>query len=145
LECTCTDSAGAKILQRLFMETRKILLASDESGVVQIIASKLRNNGFEVVTANNGDEAFVLSCQQKPCAVIADYKLPNISGVELADDLRRKSGLDEISFILLTTKETELAEKQMEKAGITCCMNKPFSPKEILNRIESILADAATK
>ncbi len=127
------------------METKKILVASDESGVVQIISAKLRNNGFEVVTANNGDEAFILCCQQKPEFVIADYQLPNISGVELAHDIRKKSGLTEISFILLTTKETELDEKQMDKAGITCCLSKPFSPKEILNRIENILAGAPTK
>ncbi|MCE5341720.1 MAG: response regulator [Planctomycetaceae bacterium] len=127
------------------METKKILVASDESSVVQIISAKLRNNGFEVVTANNGDEAFILCCQQKPEFVIADYQLPNISGVELAEDIRKKSGLTDISFILLTTKETELDEKQMEKAGITCCLSKPFSPKEILNRIENILASATTK
>jgi two-component system phosphate regulon response regulator PhoB len=127
------------------METKKILVASDESGVVQIISAKLRNNGCEVVTANNGDEAFILCCQQKPEFVIADYQLPNISGIELAQNIREKSGLVDISFILLTTKETELDEKQMGKAGITCCMNKPFSPKEILNRIENILASAPAK
>jgi DNA-binding response OmpR family regulator len=127
------------------METKKILVASNENSVVQIISAKLRNNGFEVVTANNGDEAFVLCCQQKPEFVIADYELPNISGAELAEKIRKKNSLADISFILLTTKETELNEKQMEKAGIACCMNKPFSPKEILSRIENILAGAAAK
>ena len=127
------------------METKKILVASDENGVVQVISAKLRNNGFEVVTANNGDEAFILCCQQKPEFVIADHQLPNISGVELAEKIRKKSGLTDISFILMTTKETELDEKQMDKAGIACCLTKPFSPKEILNRIENILAGATTK
>lgn len=126
------------------METKKILVASNENGVVQIISAKLRNNGFEVITANNGDEALVLCCQQKPEFVIADYELPNISGAELAEKIRKNS-LADIAFILLTTKETELNEKQLEKAGIVCCMNKPFSPKEILSRIENILAGAAAK
>jgi two-component system phosphate regulon response regulator PhoB len=127
------------------METKKILIADHENGVVQIISAKLRNNGFEVITASNGDEAIVLSVQQKPDFIVADYELPGISGIDFAQQVHSKPGLSDVHIIMLTTKETELTDKQMEKAGIALCLSKPFSPKEILSKIENLLAGAPTK
>ncbi|HAL46055.1 MAG: hypothetical protein A2Y12_06590 [Planctomycetes bacterium GWF2_42_9] len=127
------------------METKKILIADDESSVVQIISAKLRNNGFEVITASNGDEAITLSVQQKPDFIIADYELPGVSGLDFAQQIHSKPALAEVHIIMLTTKEKELTDKQMTKAGIALCLNKPFSPKEILGKIENLLAGAPTK
>jgi len=127
------------------METKKILLADDENSIVQIMAAKLRNNCFEVVTADNGKDAFKLCCEQKPDIVVVDCELPELSGVELAEKIHKKNGLAEVVIIMITTKETELNAEQAEKAGITECLNKPFSPKELLTRIENVLASATTK
>jgi DNA-binding response OmpR family regulator len=126
------------------METKKILVADDEVGIVQVIAAKLRNNGFEVITANHGDEAYILCCQQKPDFIIADYELPGINAVELAEKVHKTEGMADVPIIVLTTKETELTEKKMVKAGIAERMNKPFSPKEILSKVENVLASAST-
>ncbi|MEN6383948.1 MAG: response regulator [Phycisphaerales bacterium] len=126
------------------METKKIVVADDEAGIVQVMTAKLRNNGFEVFTADNGDDAFSLCCEQKPDVVVIDCQLPAISGIELAEKTHKIEGLNEISFIWITEIETEISDKQLEKAGINERMNKPFSPKELLSKVESVLASAAT-
>jgi DNA-binding response OmpR family regulator len=126
------------------METKKILVADDEVGIVQVIAAKLRNNGFEVITANHGDEAYILCSQQKPDFIVADYELPGLTGIELAEKVHQTPGLADVPIIVLTTKETELTQKQMTKAGIAERIDKPFSPKELLSRVENVLTSAST-
>jgi two-component system alkaline phosphatase synthesis response regulator PhoP len=125
------------------METKKILVADDEIGIVQVISSKLRNNGFEVLTADNGDNAFIICCEQKPDVVVADYELPGISGLELAEKIHKLPAMNETSFILLATKENEISDKQIETAGVTERLNKPFSPKELLSKVESVMDNKA--
>ncbi len=127
------------------METKKILVADDEAGIVQVIAAKLRNNGFEVITADNGQDAFELCIKTKPDIVIADYELPEIGGMELAEKIHQKKEFADTAIIILALKENEIAQKQLKTAGIRERLDKPFSPKEILSRVESICAAIAVK
>lgn len=119
------------------METRKILIADDENGIVQIISTKLRNNGFEVFTADNGTDALKLCFENKPDVVIVDYELPKVDGIALAEKIHQKKGFADTAIILLAVKENEITQKQM--VGINERLDKPFSPKELLSRVENIL------
>jgi CheY-like chemotaxis protein len=62
---------------------RKVLVVDDEIHIVHVVAIKLRNNGFEVVTAANGAEAFELACEEHRDIIVSDYQMPIMSGLEL--------------------------------------------------------------
>ena len=60
------------------MTARKVLVADNEIHIVQVVAIKFRNNGFEVITSDNAREAFELACSQKPDVIVTDLQMPGI-------------------------------------------------------------------
>ena len=125
------------------MENKKILVIDDESHIVRVIAAKLQNNGFDVSTTDNGEDAYKICCNQKPNLIVADFQMPCMTGIELAEKLHKKPQFSDIPVIILAAKDFEFNDGQLEKAGITECLNKPFSPKELLACVENVLASSA--
>jgi len=127
------------------MENKKILVADDEIHIVQVVAMKFRNNGFEVVTADNGTDAYSLCCEEKPDLVITDYQMPGMTGIELIEKMRQKPELADIPVIMLTARGFAIEDDQKEKLHVAECLSKPFSPKELLAHVESVLANSTVK
>ena len=127
------------------MQNKKILVADDEIHIVQIVAMKLRNNGFEVVTAENGTDAYRICCEEKPDIIVTDYQMPGMTGIELVEKLRQRPEFAEIPVIILTAKEFAIEDDQKDKLGIAECLSKPFSPKELLLHVENVLANLSVK
>ena len=127
------------------MENKKILIADDEVHIVQIVAMKFRNNGFEVITADNGTDAYNLCCEEKPDIIVTDYQMPGMTGIELVEKLRQKPDFTDIPVIILTARGFEIEDEQKDKLRITECLSKPFSPKELLARVESVLEHSTVK
>ena len=127
------------------MENKKILIADDEVHIVQIVAMKFRNNGFEVVTADNGTDAYNLCCEEKPDIIVTDYQMPGMTGIELVGKLRQKPEFTDIPVIILTEKDFAIEDGQKDELRIAECLSKPFSPKELLARVESVLAHSTVQ
>jgi two-component system alkaline phosphatase synthesis response regulator PhoP len=125
------------------MITKKVLVADDEVHIIHVVAIKLRNNGYEVVTADNGAEAFELACEEKPDIVVTDYQMPRMTGLELIDKLRRCEQTKDIPVIMLTARNFAISQQQQEELRISECISKPFSPKELLGNIEDVLHQQA--
>jgi len=121
------------------MSGKKVLVVDDEIHIVHVVAIKLRNNGYEVVTAGNGAEAFELACEEKPDIIVTDYQMPVMSGLEFVEKLRSSEATRDIPVIMLTARSFAVDDKQKEDLGISQCVSKPFSPKELLENIEDIL------
>ena len=107
------------------------------------MAIKLRNNGFTVITAENGAQAFERACEDKPDIIVTDYQMPVMTGLELIEKLRKNEGTKEIPVIILTARSFAIEQEQKEQLQISECLSKPFSPKELLRNIEDILYDKA--
>jgi two-component system alkaline phosphatase synthesis response regulator PhoP len=127
------------------MENKKILIADDEVHIVQIVAMKFRNNGFEVVTADNGTDAYNLCCEEKPDIIVTDYQMPGMTGIELVGKLRQEPEFTDIPVIILTEKDFAIEDEQKDELRIAECLSKPFSPKELLARVESVLAHSTVQ
>ena len=127
------------------MENKKILVADDEIHIVQVVAMKFRNNGFDVVTAENGTEAYDLCCEEKPDIIVTDYQMPGMTGIELVEKLRQRPEFADTPVIILTARGFAIEEEQIIKLGITECLSKPFSPKELLMHVESALTNSTLK
>ena len=117
----------------------KVLVADDEIHIIHVVAIKLRNNGYEVIAANNGAEAFDLACREKPDIVVTDYQMPVMTGLEFIAKLRGDERTKETPVILLTARSFAVSQEQQESLGVSSCLSKPFSPKELLKTIQDIL------
>ena len=121
------------------MESRKVLVVDDEIHIVHVVAIKLRSNGFEVVTASNGAEAFELACSEKPDIIVTDLQMPVMNGLELVAKLREDDRTKSLPVIMLTGRNFSIENEKKEQLGISECLGKPFSPKELLKKIVDIL------
>ena len=117
----------------------KVLVADDEIHIIHVVAIKLRNNGYEVIAANNGAEAYDLACREKPDVVVTDYQMPLMTGIELITKMREDERTKDIPVILLTARSFAVTQEQQESLGVSSCLSKPFSPKELLKTIQDIL------
>lgn len=126
------------------MTQGKALVVDDEFHIVQVVAIKLRNNGFEVLTAENGDIAFRLACEHNPDIVITDYQMPIMSGLELIEKLRQNPATEHTPVIMLTARNFSVEDDQMQTLEISACLSKPFSPREVLQTVEDVLKQKAT-
>jgi two-component system alkaline phosphatase synthesis response regulator PhoP len=125
------------------MTGKKVLIADDEIHIIHVVAIKLRNNGYEVVAANNGAEAYELACSEHPDIIVTDYQMPFVTGLELIEKIRKNEETKHIPAILLTARSFAITEEMQNSLGIEECLSKPFSPKELLKTIEDILYQKA--
>jgi len=121
------------------MAEKKVLVVDDEIHIVHVVAIKLRNNGYEVISAQNGAEAFELASQEKPDIVVTDYQMPVMTGLELVAKLRQCEVTKEMPVIMLTARSFAIEDDQKQKLQISAFLSKPFSPKELLRCIEDVL------
>lgn len=121
------------------MSVKKVLVVDDEIHIVHVVAIKLRNNGYEVITAQDGAEAFDLVLSEKPDIVVTDYQMPVMTGVELVRRLRQCEQAKDIPVIMLTARSFAIEDDQKENLNISEFLSKPFSPRELLRSVEDIL------
>jgi len=129
------------------MAERKVLVVDDEVHIVHVVAIKLRNNGFRVISAENGADAFELACSEKPDIIVTDFQMPVMTGLELVEKLRRSEETKDIPVIMLTARgfavEDEQKSRLMRSGQISEFLSKPFSPKELLRSVEDVLYQKA--
>jgi len=121
------------------MADKKVLIVDDEIHIVHVVAIKLRNNGYEVISADNGAEAFDLALKEKPDIIVTDFQMPAMTGMELVEKLRQHGETKDIPVIVLTARSFAIPQEQQKKLQISGCLSKPFSPKELLGDIEDVL------
>ena len=122
------------------MQQRKALVVDDEIHIVQVVAIKLRNNGFDVRTAENGAVALECVKAEIPDIIVTDFQMPVMSGLELIENLRSEPETADIPVIMLTARGFAIEEEKKQQLNITACLSKPFSPREVLQCIEETLS-----
>ncbi len=119
------------------MEKLKILVVDDEFRMRKLIKDFLVKNEYEVVEAENGEEAISLfKSDKKISLIVLDVLMPKLDGFETLVEIRK---LSKIPVIMLTAKTEEKDELQGFKLGVDEYISKPFSPKVLVARIEAIL------
>jgi len=121
------------------MAGRKILVVDDEIHIVHVVAIKFRNNGFEVITAESGADAFALACEEKPDIIVTDFQMPGMTGLELVEKLRQNKVTFDIPVIILTARGFAIEDERKENLRISEFLSKPFSPRELLRTVEDVL------
>lgn len=119
------------------MEALKILVVDDEARMRKLVKDFLTVKGFQVIEAEDGEQAVDLFFQQKDIAlVILDVMMPKMNGWDVCKTIRQYS---QVPIIMLTARSEERDELQGFKLGVDEYISKPFSPKILVARVEAIL------
>ena len=120
-----------------------ILVADDESHIVQVLALKFRNAGHDVIEATDGEEALDLVRGHLPDVVVTDMQMPFMNGIELAGAMLDNPATASIPVLILTARGWAMDECIATLSNVKSVQSKPFSPREILSLVEG-LVDAGT-
>jgi len=119
---------------------KKILVVDDEVHIVNILKFNLKKSGYDVITAANGEEALNLISSEMPDLILCDVMMPKVTGFEVCQKIKSDEKLRNIPFILLTAKGQEIERDIGLKYGADLYLTKPFSPKNIVDKVAEILA-----
>ena len=122
--------------------SKTILVVEDDLDLVELLRFNLNNAGFSVAAATDGAEALKKSKTLLPDLILLDLMLPELDGFAVCEILRRDERTARIPIIILTAMSGELARVAGIGAGANDFITKPFSPKQLLSRIESALHPA---
>jgi CheY-like chemotaxis protein len=127
----------------LMPNVKTILVADDESHILNVVSLKLTNAGYSVSTAVDGQEALEMATAQRPDLLITDYHMPQLSGLELCQRLRENPATTGIPTIMLTARGYSLEPADTERSGILRMISKPFSPRQLLAAVNEMLGVTA--
>ena len=119
----------------------RILVADDEAYILQVVALKLRNAGYDILTAMDGQEALGILRAQGVDLVVNDLQMPHMTGIALARAMSADPALCAIPIIMLTARGHLLREGEADSANIARVVHKPFSPRALLIEIEALLSE----
>ena len=119
---------------------KKILVVDDDLHMIHIICFKLRQVGYEVISANNGRDGYALACEHLPDAVVTDFQMPLMDGFEMAMQLYSNSTTSKIPIVLLTARSHKLPHDELSKTHIKSTMPKPFSALQLVENLAEVLA-----
>ena len=119
---------------------KKILVVEDDLDLVELLRFNLANAGFSVAVAVDGAEALKKARTILPDMILLDLMLPELDGFAVCEILRRDRATTSIPIIMLTAMSSQLARVAGIAAGANDYVTKPFSPKHLLVRIETLLS-----
>jgi two-component system alkaline phosphatase synthesis response regulator PhoP len=117
---------------------KKILIADDEPDILEIISYNLKIEGYEVVTAKDGEDALQKAKLTKPDLIILDVMMPNKNGMEVCKILRAQPAFHETLIIFLTALNDELSHVRGLEYGADDYISKPVSPKVLVTKVNSL-------
>jgi DNA-binding response OmpR family regulator len=117
----------------------KILIVDDEPDALEMLAFNLRNAGFEVATAEDGEQALKKVKLETPALVVLDIMIPEVDGLEVCKLLRRDPATAKLPIVMLTAKAAEIDRVLGLEIGADDYVTKPFSPRELVLRIKKLL------
>lgn len=119
-----------------------ILVADDDEDILLLVTTRLRRDGFNVVSASNGDEALALAREHKPALAVLDIGMPGLDGLEVLAAIRADETLRGTLVLLLTAKAQESDVRRGYDSGADAYVKKPFSPAELSVRVRGLLEPA---
>ena len=127
------------------MAKGKILVVDDEIYIVHILDFSLGMEGYEVVTALDGEQAVEKARSEKPDLIVLDIMMPKLDGYETCKILKRDDATRQIPVILLSAKGRNVDQKIGFEVGADDYITKPFSPRKLVERINSILGQSSSQ
>jgi len=117
---------------------KKVLIADDEPDILEVVQYNLVKEGYEVITAKDGDEALAKSKSGHPDLIILDIMMPKKNGVEVCEILRSQPAFKDTLIIFLTALNDETSHVKGLESGADDYVSKPISPKVLVSRVNAL-------
>jgi DNA-binding response OmpR family regulator len=117
-----------------------IVVADDDEDILVLVSFRLGRAGHEVLTARNGEEALRLICERRPDAAVLDVKMPKLTGIDVVKQVREDEVVGDTPVILLSAGVQEDTIARGFEAGANDYIRKPFSPDDLVQRLNDVLA-----
>ena len=118
---------------------KKVLIADDEQNIVISLEFLMKREGFEVVVANDGEEAIRRIRADQPDLVLLDVMMPKKSGFEVCQEVKSDPALAAVRILMLTAKGRDTEVAKGLALGADAYMTKPFSTRELVDKVRSML------
>ena len=127
------------------MAKGKILVVDDEIYIVHILDFSLGMEGYEVVTALDGEQALEKARTERPDLIVLDIMMPKLDGYETCKRLKADPEIKDVPVILLSAKGRNVDQKVGFEVGADDYITKPFSPRKLVERINAILGHGTSQ
>jgi DNA-binding response OmpR family regulator len=127
------------------MSKGRILVVDDEIYIVHILDFSLGMEGYEVITALDGEQALEKLKTEKPDLIVLDIMMPKLDGYEVCKSIKSSPETRHIPVILLSAKGRNVDQKLGFDVGADDYITKPFSPRKLVERINQLLGQAVTE
>jgi CheY-like chemotaxis protein len=115
-----------------------VVVADDDDDILLLVTTRLRRDGFEVVSARNGTDALELVRERRPAVAVLDIGMPGLDGLEVLEQIRADAELGDVRVLLLTAKAQESDVRRGYAAGADAYVRKPFSPADLSVRVREL-------
>ena len=119
--------------------TASVLIVEDDVALSELLEWNFKSEGYSVRKTADGEEALIMVREEMPDAIVLDWMIENIPGIEVCRQLRRDKATAGVPIIMLTARGEEEDRIRGLKTGADDYVTKPFSPKELLARVEALL------
>ncbi len=126
-------------------ETFKILLVDDEPDILEILSYPLKNQGFQVHTANNGLEAINLAKDIQPHLIVLDLMMPEMDGIEACEIIRKDPKISNTLITFLSARGEDYSKIAGFNVGADDYITKPIKPKVLVSKVKSLLRRISLK
>jgi DNA-binding response OmpR family regulator len=116
-----------------------VLVADDDDDILLLVTTRLRRDGFEVISARNGEEALALAHERQPDIAVLDIGMPKLDGLEVLEAIRADEVLKNMRVLLLTAKAQESDVRRGYETGADAYVRKPFSPGDLSSRVRELV------
>ncbi|MBG83305.1 MAG: two-component system response regulator [Phycisphaerae bacterium] len=118
---------------------KRILVVDDEAHIQHVLSLKLRNAGYEVLTASDGEEGLHVAIAASPDLVITDLQMPYMTGTDLCRAFAGRADTRDIPVIILTARGYALSDDDLANGNIKEVVSKPFSPRLLIQMVQVLL------
>lgn len=120
---------------------KKILIVDDQAEVRELVEVTLRIGPYEISQASSGDEALIITRSERPDLVLLDVMMPNspVDGFEVCRQIKSDPATRNINVVMITARGQEADIEMGRQAGADDYFTKPFSPLQLMNKVEEIL------
>lgn len=117
----------------------KILLVDDEPDILEIVGYNLSSEGYNVITAKNGNEAIAKAKKERPHLIILDVMMPEMDGIETCEHIRKSPDLKDTIITFLTARGEDYSQVAGFDAGADDYITKPIKPKLLISKVKALL------
>ena len=118
---------------------KTILVVDDLQSQLDLMAKYLSSAGYKTILANNGEEAIALTESNKPDAIVTDWMMPKMGGLDICRKLKKNPETENIPIVACTAKDRDVDRMWALKQGVKAYVTKPFTEQELVSAVKGII------